>query len=301
MSTWHDYPEAEGERHLRDRIYGEATSSRDGRKALLTALLAVLVFLFLLAFSTRQATAEAPAQRVLESGVAATTDVDALLAEDRPALQQFAEQNTAQSIPVAGVPIEVFVTRDEALNLSPAQLRQVVLQRAAAQVYADGLKAFDRTGKQSISRFSSQGLLEFGVGQLSGDTHDRATLATILLLAALVAAAGGVLAVNAGWQRARSLGLGVLAGSLPGVALFAIAWLLAGVVAGSDVFQADLEAIVRAVIMVPLRNYVVGTALGVVILAAAIVLARLDTTDEAEGEDASQQAEEYWYSSEAEA
>ena len=177
----------------RERIYGHATSSRDGRQALLAAFLGLSVFLLVLALSTRQTTASGPAQRLISAGVAVTTDVDQLLADEREPIRQLAQNSSAQAIPVPGYPLEVFLTRDEALNATTPELRAVILQRSSALVYTQGLSAFDRTGHQSISRFSAQGMIDFAVGELSADTHSRASLGTaIFALTTALAVCGRV-------------------------------------------------------------------------------------------------------------
>jgi hypothetical protein len=262
-------------RSARERIYGDATASRDGRKALVSGLLAVGVFLLILTLSARQSTDPAPAQRLIESGIAVTTDVDGVIAENLEPLRELARGSNAQVFAIPGYPLEVFLTRDELLNRTPAQIRDLVLSRSSAVVYTQGLGAFDRTGNQSLSRFSSQGLLEFGVGQLSQSTNDRASMASLALALLVAVAACGVLAVNSGWTRVRVLGTATLVGALPGVLLFGLAWYGAGRVGGGDPFVEDLRGIARTVVAVPLRNYVVVTALGAVLAASGILLGRV--------------------------
>lgn len=268
----------------RERIFGNATASRDGRATLLAALLAVSVFLLVLALSTKQVTSPAPAQRLISAGIAVTTDIDGVLAEDDAALKQLAQDSNTQAIAIPGYPLEVYLNRDEILNLSEPQLRDLVLARSAAQVYAQGLGAFDRTGHQSIGRFSSQGMLELAVGQLSQGTHDRASLGTLLfaLMTALVAC--GVLASYAGWTRVRVLGIATVVGALPGAMLFALIRFGVGNIGGGDAFVQDLREIAGTVIDVPLRNFVIVTALGVLLTVASVVFGRI-AGSEADHED----------------
>ena len=245
----------------RERIYRAATNSHDGRRTLLSGALAITVFLLLLSLSARQVTQPAPATHLIEAGIAATTDIDRLIAEDQPALKQLAQSDPASTFAVPGYPIKIFVNRDE-VNLPPDQLRDHLLARSSAIVYTEGLGAFDRTGNQSISRFSSLGLLDFLAGQISEGTHNRATTFSVVLVVALAALSGWVLAAHHGWVRMRVIGIATLAGALPVVFLFGIAWLIAGRIGGSDPFVADLRAIGRAVLMTPLRNATVVAAAG---------------------------------------
>ncbi len=274
-----DWPRSSEDRDFesaRERIYGHATSSRDGRQALLAAFLGLSVFLLVLALSTRQTTASGPAQRLISAGVAVTTDVDQLLADEREPIRQLAQNSSAQAIPVPGYPLEVFLTRDEALNATTPELRAVILQRSSALVYTQGLGAFDRTGHQSISRFSAQGMIDFAVGELSADTHGRASLGTAIFALTTALAVCGVLATNHGWRRLRTLGIGVLIGALPGLLLFILGWFAIGSAGGSDAYAADLREIAKTSIMVPLRNFGIVSALGAVLTATAVAMGRLD-------------------------
>lgn len=250
----------------RERIYYAATTSHDGRRTLLSGALALTVFLLILALSARQVTAPGPATRTIEGGIAATTDIDRLIAEDQPALKQLAQSNPASTFPIPGYPIRIYVNRDE-VNLPPAQLRDHLLARSSAIVYKEGLSAFDRTGNQSFSRFSSLGLLDFLAGQISESNHDRATLVALLLTVALAILSGWVLVSHHGWSRMRVIGIAALAGALPVVFLFGFAWFMAGQVGGNDPFVHDLQDISRSVLMVPLRNAAI-VAVGGAILTA---------------------------------
>ena len=266
----------------RERIYGDATSSRDGRQALVAAFFAVSVFLLLLALSTRQATAAAPAERVISAGIAATTDLDQLLAEEREPVRQLAQNSTANAIAVPGYPLDVFLTRDEALNATTPQIRAAILERSSALVYTRGLSAFDRTGHQSISRFSSQGIVDVAVSQVSDSTHSRASLGSVIF--ALMAAASGctILATNSGWGRLRTLGIATLFGAGSGFLVFALGWLIIGQLDGSDTYTSELREIARTTITVPLRNFGIVTALGAIVTAAGIVFARIEGRTAAE-------------------
>lgn len=269
-----DSANGRGFHSARERIYSGATASRDGRKALVSALLAVGVFLLVLSLSVRQSTDPAPAQRLIESGIAVTTDVDTVIAENLEAVRELARTSNAQVFAIPGYPLEVFLTRDELLNRTPTQIRDLVLSRSSAVVYTQGLGAFDRTGNQSLSRFSWQGLIELGVSQLSASTNERAGTASFAFALLVAAAACAVLAVNTGWNRVRVLGVATLLGALPGVLLVALAWFGAGKIGGGDPFVQDLREIARTVVAVPLRNYVVVAALGAILATSGVLLGR---------------------------
>ena len=245
-----------------DRIYGRVGSSRDGRVTLLGAGLAAFLFLLVLSLSARQATGAEPAQRVIESGIASLTDIDQLLADNRDALEQLGRNSTTDAIPIPGYPLDVFLTRDEAMYLSHDELRAAILSRSSALVYTRGTGAFDTTGHQSVSRFSTEGALQSMVGQTSQRTHDRATIATIVFAIAVALLAIGVVAANTGWARLRNLGIAIVVGGLPGLLLFMLLRFFIGRFGGNDPFIEDLRSIVQSVVSVPLRNFFIVTLLG---------------------------------------
>lgn len=249
----------------RDRIFDEATDVHEGRSSFAAVLFAASLFLLLFALSVKQSTEPAQATRVLRSGIAVVTDIDRLLAEDLDPLRQLATNGSAPSYEIPGYPLDVLVTRDELLKLDNAQLRDLILGRSSALVYQDGLKAFDRTGNQSISRFSSQGVLKVAVGEVSQGTNDRASFATFVLAATTALASLFVVFSYSGWARMRALGFAASAGAIPGFLVFAFSWWIAGHIGGSDPFVADLRTISRAMLTVPLRNYAVVAGAGVIV------------------------------------
>jgi hypothetical protein len=281
----------------RDRIFDEATDVRDGRSSFAAALFAVSLFLLLFALSVKQSTEPPQATHVLEAGIAVVTDVDRLLAEDLDPLRQLATNGDAPSYAIPGYPLDVVVTRDELLKLNNAQLRELILARSSALVYEDGLKAFDRTGDQSISRFSSQGLLNVAVGQVSEGTNDRASLGTFVLATTTALSSLFVVFSYAGWARMRALGFAAAAAAIPGVLVSLFAWWIAGRVGGSDPFVADLRTITRAMLTVPLRNYAVvgiaGVAVGLLGTVFAFADRRFPGAEEPDDVDADGYQQEY--------
>jgi hypothetical protein len=255
----------------RDRLrHPGHDGGHDGSRALYTSSLAILVFLFVLAFSGRQVTSAGTATKLIETGVASLTEIDRVLMEQRPALQETAGTQPAPAYSIPGYPLDVRLTRDEALRAGPAELRSVVLQRSAALVYVNGLDAFDRTGHQALSTFSTQGLLELVTGQLSDGAHSRAVVATYLLAAAVVLVALLVVLRNEGFVRVRALGVGTAGGALPGVVLFLVLKLAVDRVGGNDAFGSGFHEVTGSLLDVFFRNFLVVTVLGVVVAAAGI-------------------------------
>lgn len=281
----------DGRRSTRDRIYGNATSGRDGRRGLATMVLAVAVFLLVGAVSARQVTAPGPARDILESGIAVTTEIEQVIAEEHEAMRQLAESSSAATFTIPDYPLDVILTRDEIVKSSDAELRRIVLEHSSGLVYANGLHAFDRTGNQSFGRLSSKRLLEFGVSQVSQGTHDRANLLSVMFL--LIAAGAGCVVVlsGEGWGRLRGLGFGIAGGALPGIIIFGLAWAAVARTGGSDPFEADLRDIIQTTLQAPLRNYFVALVLGALLVALGIAFGIVESRlmpagDPAQPEDA---------------
>lgn len=241
---------------------------------LYAALLGVAVFLLVGALSVRQVTEPDEARAVLRAGIVTLTDIDLLLAQYGDDLRQLARTTNEDTVAIPGYPLDVRLTRQEALQSTDADLRQMILDRSTEIVYRSGLGSFDRTGDQSLSVFSGEGLLESLIGQLSETTHSRANIASVVLGALVVLLSLLALLRTSGYRRLGTLGAGFLGGALPGVLVFLGLRMLTGA-GGDDAFTSDVREIVRRVIGVPLRNYVIVSLLGAGLAFSAIVLSLL--------------------------
>jgi hypothetical protein len=261
---------------VRDRVYGRATNSGEGRRSVVIVLLTVSIFVLIVSVSCRQATAPGPARNVLEAGLVTLTDIDQMIADEGPAIRQAALESEDTQFLVAGYPLDIVLSRSEVLNSSDAQLRDLILSRSSALVYAQGIEAFDRTGEQKLRRFSLQGILELGVGQISHSTYERATF--FALIAAMgCALAGAILAATGeGWGRMKSVGFAAIAGSVPALLLFFLLRLVAGAIGGDDPFIDGYREITTSVLGVPLRNAVIVFIAGVTVVALSVLFGRLE-------------------------
>ncbi len=261
---------------MRTRVYGNATSSSEGRRSIVVVLLAISVFILVCSVSCRQVTSPGSARNVLEAGLVALTDIDQLLADDAPAFRETAADSKEATFAVPGYPLDIVLTRNEVTRSSDAQLRALILDRSSALLYAEGVEAFDRTGNRSVRTFSLQGLLELEVAQVSRTNHDRAT--SIALIAVIGCAVFGAMAAanGDGWGRMRSIGMATAAGALPVVLLFFLVRLAAGALGGGDPFEASFRDITRSVLAVPIRNGIIVLAAGVATVAGSVVLGQLD-------------------------
>lgn len=253
------------ERERRERLH-RATGYHSGRRVLLCGLFALSLFLSVAALAFRQATSPEAASNVLGAGIARITDLDRLIAQDLPAASAVGADKDAS--PLAGFPINIQLKHADVAGKSAAEVRALVLSRATARVYDDGVKAFDRTGQQSVSRFSGEGVLTTLANQLTRKNHDRATLALIVLVIVTAFAAGGVLLSAAEEGRTRLIAIGILSAALPGLLLSVAAWFAIGAMGGSDSFEGALRSLARSVADVPLRDFAIVTGLGVIVLFA---------------------------------
>jgi hypothetical protein len=257
-----EHPESYAEERRRQREYHleRATGSHAGRRAFLTALLAISLFLAVAALSFRQATSPGSARTILGNGIANITDIDRLIAQDLNAL------STGDVPPLPGFPIDIQLTRAEIDGKSAAEVRDLVLTRAADRVYDDGVHAFDRTGDQAVSRFSGDGMLTTLADQLTRSNYHRATVAFVILaIIAALAAVALLLSAEEG-RRLRFLGGSIVVAAVPGVVLSGAAWFIVGSIGGSDPFHDAMHSLARSVIDVPLRDFVIVLLLGLFIL-----------------------------------
>ncbi|MGE3076287.1 MAG: hypothetical protein AB7N24_10435 [Dehalococcoidia bacterium] len=271
------YPdELEPDVSVRERVYVNATSSREGRRSIAVALLTICVFVFIISLSCRQSTAPGPARNVLEAGIVTLTDIDQMLADEGDAIREAATNSETDNVTIPGYPLDVVLTRSEITNSDNDELRTLILERSSALIYAKGISAFDRTGEQSLRRLSIQGLLELSLSQVSQTTHDRAGLIAMISLLGIGACGAIVAATGTGWGRMRSLGMAAAAGAIPVVLMFMFLRLIVAQLGGDDPFVADYRHVTRAALGVPVRNGLVVFMAGVAIIAFSLILPRLE-------------------------
>ncbi len=257
----------------RDRLMENAPPIDDHRHTFYAFILAVLVFLLVIAISLRQISDEEHARTVIEDAIATLTEVDLVIAEHGPSLRLAARASSEASFAIPGYPLDVRLTRDEVLKLTDTELRDVILSRSSALVYRDGLAAFDREDGQSLGSLSKEGLLKTIAGGVSESNNVRATGASLVLGGLAAVAALAVLLGNRGFGRVKVLGLAIAGGALPGLAISLIADAVAGQVWGGEAFGDDLGAVIGSTFDVPIRNFMAVSALGAFLTVAGILLA----------------------------
>lgn len=247
----------------------------DGSGSMYTFLLGLLLFLLIAALSVWQLTAQETADRLTRRGIVSLTDIDTVIAESRPELERLATAGQPVSIP--GYPLDVALEPDEATR-PDAELREIVLARSSELIYSQGLRAFDRTGDQSLSLFSSQGILERFISLLSKENHDRAGIAVYVLGALTGLAAFGAIVRNRGYGKLRSPGVAALVAGLAGLVLFGVIvkFLFGQWWGGGDPFQDEVSGLVDDAIGIFRLNFIIAGALGIFLIVVSLVCTLLE-------------------------
>ncbi|MDA1002940.1 MAG: hypothetical protein O3B31_06270, partial [Chloroflexi bacterium] len=169
--------------------------------------LTVVALTWLLALSAHQATGRVAAIPAIERGVAALTEIDALLVIHQEAIAAAGESRASEPgarVAVPGFPIpDASLTAEEARDLAPADQRALVLALAAEAVYARGVDAFLVEGGTPVgtTALSTEGLARRLLATLTASTHDR--IGGWLSLLGMVAVALAVVLVLLGHGFAR--------------------------------------------------------------------------------------------------
>ena len=252
-----------------------------GRRALtwLTgAGLAVALALWLGVLSVAQATDERPALAALERGVAALTDVEALLDLQLEAVQEQADAG-ARTLDVPGFPVRdagvpaAEVTRADS-SVDRTLLRDLLLRKSARLVHTRGVAAFREDGAETdaASRFSVSGGIRALLNGLSSDNHGAAVVWLWPLGVACLLLGAALLTLARGLGRFVALGVVLTAAAVP-VLLAALAARLAlTFVDGGEPLVEEFVAIGDQLVALPLRNALWVAAAGVAVALPAAVL-----------------------------
>jgi hypothetical protein len=233
--------------------------------------------LWLGVLSAHQATSEAVALPALERGVAALTDLGAMV--DAQAESLAAQAASGSTVSLAGFPLrDVDASTADVTSsgeFDAALAHDAFLARAAQRVYMRGTAAFEGGDEiaAGASIFSAAGSIKTVLETLSSDNHGALTVwlwpvgATCLVLVALMLAAGN------GFGRFFALGVTLLLASLP-VLLSALALRFALSVAApeGDRVVEEFVAIARQLTALPLRNALWTAGAGLAIAVPAAIL-----------------------------
>jgi hypothetical protein len=255
-------------------------------------LAVAFVFLMVLAATLTsltlfQATSEGAAKRTHRRAVAALSEIDPLIDRNWDALQQQATSAApGGQLQLADYPLDVPLTRDEVLNSSRAQLRDLLLDRSANLMYSRGTGALRSTPGSSsgVGMFTVGGLTDNGLGFLTRRHHDILGVLTFVLAATSVILAIALAALCRGFGRLASVGAVVVAASTPTLLAGLGARLYIRAISGSenDYVRQEFLAIGRGLAWIPIRNGIAFSVLGAAFLVIGISCAlwtdRRDTT-----------------------
>ena len=242
---------------------------------LLVSTLGVL----LLSVDATQLTAEGTAHKALRRTVASLTEIDTLIAERGEMVTTSADSGGSVASLLVGFPIDVPLSEQEAQSLSTSELRDVILDRSADRLYADGFSAFREGGQGSadVQILSPPGAVRYTAGLLTEDNHEvmRVVMAVVAGLAGLLALA--LVLLSRGYGRLTSLGAAALAASLPLLMLSVAVRFILRLASEeeSDYLTAQLYALGRDVAWLPIRNAIAFTCLGAIFLTMGITFSLL--------------------------
>lgn len=231
--------------------------------ALATLLASLLLF---------QLTAEGSSKRTLRRAVAALTEIDPLLDRNYNDLRTQASATApGETVTLRDYPIDVPLARDEVLNSSRQQLRDLLLDRSATLMYAHGTSVLrvDNVGGKDVGAFSVAGLTDNGLGFLRSRNHDVLAVLTFALAAVSVALGATLALLCRGFGRVASVGAVVLAASVPMLLTGIGARFYMRIVSGSEqeYLQKELLSIGQGLAWIPIRDGLAFTALGAALLA----------------------------------
>lgn len=250
----------------------------DGVPIFIIGLLAIALVPLLLSLAGFQLTTRQAAGRALERIVATVSEIDLLLADSYELMIAEADGEPGEVVRVPDMAVPVWVTGSELMQLSQEELRSLILERSAQRLYDQGPSAFGEgtggTEAAGIGLFSAPEALTTAIQFLRSGPHSFFTVSTLVFLALAVVLALLLLA------RIRSLAaLAALGGTLAAVALLlaAAAWLLRLVIgifadAQADPVGEELLKLAHDMALVPIRDYLILAALGLVLVALAVLL-----------------------------
>ena len=256
----------------------DVSSGGGGRRWAIASVFFGVLLALLGALMLFQLTSEGVSERTLRRATAALTEIDVLVARNYDALQAQADAaGPGERVTLADYPIDVALTREDVLGLTPDEVRETVLDRSAERLYEDGTGALRETAESrgDVATFSVGGLTDRWLG-FHRERNHAALLVVVVALSLICAVLAAALALSGrGFGRLASVGVVVLVASLP--------WLIFGVAArifmdaagGGDAEYVDREflAIGEELALVPIRIGAAFALVGAAMLAIGLLLA----------------------------
>ena len=284
-------PQRPGARFQPDapRYAEQPVSAGPFMRALLVGALALSVGLLIAAVSARQVSQRGNALPLMEASIQALADPEPLVAGQLDSLRARARDNPEEGVQVTGFPLDVRLSPDEARTLDAPAIADLLVRRGAVIIYADGMGALDQTGSQDDGVFSAQGIVRRIGDRLTTGAHESANTLSLVFLVTTGALAVVVALVYREDRRLRAVGAGVLLGGFAGLMVSLGLDFIAERAGSNDPYVSDVRAIVRDVIAVPRRNFLIVSFLGFGLTVASIALRFLpwgsegDTIGDGEG------------------
>lgn len=262
----------------RYRYEREAESGSGGRLTgfLLTLTIVVLTILQGLWLVT----APDASARAYSAVLPNLTDLDQTLAANAQTLREEAAGLPSDAeVPVRGLPIEVTLPRDTALNADATQIRDEVLAAMTAEVYAEGGSAFRAPDAPpgSPNLLSGQWMLHRAFGLLSDGAHDAVRTPRLIALGAAIIFGALTLLLLEGPARLMGPGVAVAVGAvlaalLSGGTLGAVMLLFSG----DSVVDGVIRRVTRETIETVLVVAVILAVFGGAVALAGLLLGRMD-------------------------
>ena len=244
------------------------------------ALLALTGALWVAALSLSQVSSRPVAIPAIEQGVAAITEVDALLVIHQHDLCDLAAADVPVDIlgfPISGLDVGVSDIHCTGGALDAAALRSLLLTTSAEHIYVNGADAFlaDDNASQTASALSASGGIRQLISTLGAGTHDQMTVAAQVLGALNAVLLLGVVLLGRGVRRFAGAGLVILVAAFPTLAVALLAWVFLGTMDSGSGITAQFAQIARSLAEVPLRNAVWLSVCGLALLLPALLLDHL--------------------------
>ncbi len=256
-------------------LAGDASAGRNGLKWLVGVLFFVTLCATLASLQLFQLTAEGPAKRALRRSVAALTEIDPLIDRNYDDLQQRAASAApADQLQLREFPIDVPLSREQAMNASKQELRELLLQRSSDVMYDNGTAPLrsSASGKGSVGMFSIGGLTDHGLGFLRSRNHDILGGLTFVLAALSAFLCVTLVVLCRGFGRLAAVGAVVLAASAVVLGFAILARISMN--GGDEYLQREFYAIGRSLVWIPIRNGIAFTLLGALMLVTGVGLAK---------------------------
>jgi hypothetical protein len=269
----------------RARRFQSETAGRVPWRLVSALALALTVAGFIGAFTGWVLTSEDSAREVNRRIAAELTEIDRYLATNQEAIAA-AEPDENGRVTLPNYPLDVTVSAEEAA-LPSDELKDVILDEAAALMYSQGVEAYG-ADSSIFDDFSTPGLVRFGIQMMQESTHDALLILTVLAAVAVVAAAAALF-LTASDARLTLFGAAVaLGGGIALVGSLIMRFIFDRAASREDDSLASgLGDIAEDVSFLFTRNSLVFLAVGLVVLIGGFVLTRLDRqteTGEIQGE-----------------